>query len=152
MGKHIPYLFLRRFFYCLRELENAELENADFANKDLKNTDVAQTQKQPLLASVMNLSPLVRLFLFFSRSVAYVFEVCVFETPRIGYSFALSARQHHDELNAGNMKKGEISFTSMPSASLNHSLTLPTQFFFTLSNSSFLLADSTNLQPHFTSS
>ena len=67
-------------------LENADLENADLANKDLENTDVSQTQKQPLLASVMNLSPLVRLFFFFwrsafSRSVVCVFEVCVFETP-----------------------------------------------------------------------
>ena len=69
-----------------------------------------------------------------------------------GRIFALSAGQHRDELNANNMKKGEISFTSMPSAAINHSLTLPTQFFFTLSNSSFLLADSTILQPHFTSS
>ena len=51
-----------------RELENADLENADLANKDLENTDVSQTQKEPLLASVMNLSPLVRLFFFFSRS------------------------------------------------------------------------------------
>ena len=51
-----------------RELENADLENADLANKDLENTDVSQTQKQPLLASVMNLSPLVCLFFFFSRA------------------------------------------------------------------------------------
>ena len=50
------------------DLENADLENADLANKDLENTDVSQTQKQPLLASVMNSSPLVRLFFFFSRS------------------------------------------------------------------------------------
>ena len=72
-------------------LENADLENADLANKDLENTDVSQTQKQPLLVSVMNLSPLVRLFFFFSRSafsrslfsrsVVCVFEVCVFKTP-----------------------------------------------------------------------
>ena len=59
-------------------LENADLENADLANKDLENTDMSQTQKQPLLASVMNLSPLVRLLFFFSRSV-----VCVFETPEL---------------------------------------------------------------------
>ena len=51
-----------------RELKNADLKNADLANKDLENTDVSQTQKQPLLMSVMNLSPLVRLLFFFSRS------------------------------------------------------------------------------------
>ena len=48
---------------------------------------MSQAQNQPLLASVMNLSPLVRLFFFFSRSafsrcVVCVFEVCVFETPK----------------------------------------------------------------------
>ena len=54
-----------------------DLENADLANKDLENTDVSQTQKQPLLASVMNLSPLVRLFFFFSRSAFSRSVVCV---------------------------------------------------------------------------
>ena len=65
--------------------QNRELENADLANKDLENTDVSQTQKQPLLASVINLSPLVRLFFFFSRSAfsrSVFSEVCVFETPK----------------------------------------------------------------------
>ena len=54
--------------------------------KTFENTDVSQIQKQPLLVSVMNLSPLVCLFFFFSRSafsrsVVCVFKVCVFETP-----------------------------------------------------------------------
>ena len=51
-----------------RVLKNADFENADLENEDLENTDVAQTKKQPLLAIVKNLSPLVRLFFFFSRS------------------------------------------------------------------------------------
>ena len=60
------FVFVTRL--CFLGLRFRELENADLANKDLENTDVSQTQKQPLLASVMNLSPLVCLFFFFSRS------------------------------------------------------------------------------------
>ena len=64
-----------------RELKTADLENADLANKDLENTDVSQTQKQPLLTSVMNSSPLVRLLFFFLRSAFSRSVVCIFETP-----------------------------------------------------------------------
>ena len=55
--------------------------------------DVVQTQKkQPLLASVLNLSPLVRLFFFFSRSKFSRSVVCVFETllRRLHYSLISS--------------------------------------------------------------
>ena len=65
-----------------------------------------------------------------SSSFLFLFEVCVFDTPRIGYSFALSAGQHHDELNGNNLNKGEISVTSMPSAAVNHSSFNPTHTIF----------------------
>ena len=90
------YLFFRSFLQGLRfrELENADLENPDLANKDLKYTDVAQKLKPPLLASVMNLSPLVRVFFLFLRSV-----VCVFETPGSVMSFLNPFRKSSIPLN-----------------------------------------------------
>ena len=74
-------------------LENADLENADLANKDLKNTDVAQTQKQPLLASVMNLKSLTSSFLF---------EVCVFEVCGRGWIIPVVCVFETPELNVKN--------------------------------------------------
>ena len=73
-------MFVIRLYFPglrFRELENADLASADLANKDLENTDVSQTQKQPLLASVINfnLSPLVLL----SSSFLFLFELCVFD-------------------------------------------------------------------------